>query len=142
MKTIGIINGPNMDRLGKREPHLYGTQSLHNLEALLKTEAAELNTSLLFFQSNHEGLIIDTINEWAELPIHGLIINPAAYSHTSIAIRDAISGSNIPTIEVHLSNTYQREPFRQHSYTASACKAFLCGMGFDGYVAALKFLAK
>ena len=142
MKTIGIINGPNMDRIGKREPNIYGTQSLTDLEKLLEEEADKLDSNVLCFQSNHEGEIIDKINEWADLKIDGVVINPAAYSHTSIGIRDAISGSNIPFIEVHISNIHQRETFRHHSYTAGVCKAIISGMGLEGYLVALRFFLK
>lgn len=142
MKTIGIINGPNLDRLGKRDPGIYGTQTLADLQKLLEIEAAKQHAKLFFFQSNHEGEIIDKINEWAEMKFDGAIINPAAYSHTSIGIRDAISGSNIPFIEVHISNIYQREQFRHHSFTAGACKGAIAGLGFSGYLLALEFLIK
>lgn len=142
MKTIGIINGPNMDRLGKREPEIYGTQSLADLEKLLEHEADKCGANVLCFQSNREGDIIDKINEWANMEIDGVIINPAAYSHTSIGIRDAISGSGMPFIEVHISNIHNREPFRQYSYTSGACEAVICGMGLEGYLVAFKFLSK
>lgn len=142
MKTIGIINGPNLDRLGKRNPDIYGTQTLTDLEKLLSTEASKYNAKLLFFQSNHEGVIIDKINEWAEMKFDGAIINPAAYSHTSIGIRDAITDSGISFIEVHISNIHQREPFRHHSFTLGACKGSIVGLGFSSYLLALKFLIK
>lgn len=143
MKTIGIINGPNLDRLGEREPEIYGTQTLKDLEKLLSEEAMRNKVNILCFQSNDEGLIIDTINKWAKTStVDAVIINPAAYSHTSIAIRDAIAGANMPFIEVHISNTYQREPFRHYSYTVGACKGSIVGLGFDGYLLALQFLVK
>lgn len=143
MKTIGIINGPNLERLGEREPEIYGNQTLKDLENLLEKEAKQSNVKVLFFQSNHEGEIIDKINEWAtSKTCNGVIINPAAYCHTSIAIRDAIAGANIPFIEVHLSNIFEREPFRQNSFSAGACKGSIIGLGVDGYLMALKFLLK
>ncbi len=140
MKTIGVINGPNLDRLGKREPEIYGTQSLEELEKLVREEAEKLGVKVLCFQSNREGDIIDKINEWADMKVDGVVINPAAYSHTSIGIRDAISGSGIVFIEVHISNIYSREPYRQFSYTSGVCKAVISGMGFKGYLVALRFL--
>jgi len=142
MKTIGIINGPNLDRLGKRDRDIYGTQTLADLENLITIEAEKHNAKILFYQSNHEGEIIDKISEWAETKLNGVIINPAAYSHTSIGIHDAISGANIPFIEVHISNIYQRESFRHYSFTVGACKGCIVGLGLDGYLLALQFLIK
>lgn len=140
MKTIGVINGPNLDRLGKREPEIYGTQRLADLEKLLEDEADKCGANVICFQSNKEGEIIDKISEWANMEIDGAIINPAAYSHTSIGIRDAISGAGMPFIEVHISNIHNREPFRQFSYTSGACKSVICGMGLEGYLVALRYL--
>jgi 3-dehydroquinate dehydratase-2 len=142
MKRIAIINGPNLDRLGVREPDVYGDQTLTDLENLLLQEAEVLGVSLQFFQSNHEGFIIDKIGEYADSEIFGLIINPGALTHTSLALRDALAGSDLPTIEVHISNIYKREEIRQHSMTANACIGVISGLGFDGYVAALRHLAK
>lgn len=144
MKTIGVINGPNLDRLGKRDPHIYGTETLKDLQKLLEGEAKKHDTKILFIQSNHEGEIIDKISEWAEMrsqgKIDGAIINPAAYSHTSIGIRDAISGSGIPFIEVHISNIHQRETFRHQSLTVGVCRGGIIGLGLEGYLMALRFL--
>ena len=140
MKTIGIINGPSLDRLGMREPEIYGTQTLADLEQLIKDLAQELGVNVIFFQSNHEGALIDKIAEWTDQKIDGIIINPAAYTHTSIALRDAVSASDVPFIEVHISNIYSREPFRQQSMVSSECKAVISGLGFSGYVVALKEL--
>tara|TARA_B110000285_G_scaffold26848_1_gene26240 strand:- start:50 stop:484 length:435 start_codon:yes stop_codon:yes gene_type:complete len=142
MKHIVIINGPNLDRLGKREPSIYGDQTLTDLENLLTEEAAELGVQVQFYQSNHEGFIIDEIGEFADSEVFGLIINPGAFTHTSLALRDALAGSDLPAIEVHISNIYKREAIRQHSMTAEACIGVISGLGFDGYVAALKHLAK
>jgi 3-dehydroquinate dehydratase-2 len=142
MKHIVIINGPNLDRLGKREPSIYGDQTLTDLENLLTEEAAELAVQVQFYQSNHEGFIIDKIGEFADSEVFGLIINPGAFTHTSLALRDALTGSDLPAIEVHISNIYNREQIRQHSMTAEACIGVISGLGFDGYVAALKHLAK
>lgn len=140
MKTIGILNGPNLDHLGIRETELYGTQTLEELNKLLQKEATLFKAKALCFQSNHEGDIIDKINEWVKKQIHGVVINPGAYTHTSIAIRDAIAGSGLPFIEVHISNLQKREPFRHCSYTASVCIGTISGLGLDGYLMALRYL--
>ncbi|HBM85200.1 MAG TPA: type II 3-dehydroquinate dehydratase [Opitutae bacterium] len=141
MKRIVIINGPNLDRLGKREPSIYGDQTLTDLENLLTDEAAALGVDVIFYQSNHEGFIIDEIGEYSDAEVFGLIINPGALTHTSLALRDALAGSDLPVIEVHISNIYKREAIRQHSMTADACIGVISGLGFDGYVAALRHLA-
>lgn len=142
MKHIVIINGPNLDRLGKREPSIYGDQTLTDLENLLTEEAAEIGVQVQFYQSNHEGFIIDKIGEFADSEVFGIIINPGAFTHTSLALRDALAGSDLPAVEVHISNIYNREEIRQNSMTAEACIGVISGLGFDGYVAALKHLAK
>jgi 3-dehydroquinate dehydratase-2 len=142
MKRIVIINGPNLDRLGKREPSIYGDQTLTDLENLLTEKAAELRVEVQFYQSNHEGFIIDEIGEFTDSEVYGLIINPGALTHTSLALRDALAGSDLPVVEVHISNIYKREAIRQHSMTAEACIGVISGLGFDGYVAALEHLAK
>ena len=141
MKRIVIINGPNLDRLGIREPDIYGDQTLTDLENLLTEEAESLGLQVQFYQSNHEGFIIDEIGEYSDSEVFGLILNPGALTHTSLALRDAIAGSDLPAIEVHISNIYQREDIRQHSLTAPACIGVISGLGFDGYVAALRHLA-
>lgn len=141
MKKIAILNGPNLDRLGQREPTVYGTATLRDLEKLLRAEAKQLGVRVTFFQSNHEGALIDKFGELADQGCAGVVINPGGYSHTSIALRDAISGSAIPTIEVHLSDIKKREPFRRKSMTAGACVAMISGHGFPGYVEALRQLA-
>jgi 3-dehydroquinate dehydratase-2 len=141
MKRIVIINGPNLDRLGIREPDIYGDQTLTDLENLLTEEAESLGVQVQFYQSNHEGFIIDEIGEYSDSEVFGLILNPGALTHTSLALRDAIAGSDLPAIEVHISNIYRREDIRQHSLTAPACIGVISGLGFDGYVAALRYLA-
>ena len=140
MKRIVIINGPNLDRLGIREPDIYGDQTLTDLENLLTEEAESLGVQVQFYQSNHEGFIIDEIGEYSDSEVFGLILNPGALTHTSLALRDAIAGSDLPAIEVHISNIYRREDIRQHSLTAPACIGVISGLGFDGYVAALRHL--
>ncbi len=143
MKRIVIINGPNLDRLGQREPATYGDQTLTDLENLLVEEATALGVDVQFYQSNHEGFIIDEINnEFADGEVFGLIINPGALTHTSLALRDALAGTDLPVIEVHISNIYKREAIRRHSMTADACLGLISGLGFDGYVAALRHLAR
>ena len=142
MKRIVIINGPNLDRLGLREPEIYGDETLTDLENLLTEEVESLGVEVQFYQSNHEGFIIDEIGEYADAEVFGLIINPGALTHTSLALRDAISGSDLPVIEVHISNIYRREEIRKHSITAPACIGVISGLGFGGYVAALRHLAQ
>ena len=142
MKRIVIINGPNLDRLGMREPEIYGDQTLTDLENLLTSEAKTLGIEVQFYQSNHEGFIIDEINtKYADGEVFGLIVNPGALTHTSLALRDAIAGSDLPTIEVHISNIYKREEIRKHSMTAETCIGVISGLGFFGYVVALRYLA-
>lgn len=141
MKTIGILNGPNLNRLGKREPEIYGSETLEDLEQQLKKAAEMLNCTIRFFQSNHEGELVDTIYEYADSGCDGLIFNPGAYTHTSIALRDAISGSELPTIEVHISNVHKRESFRHQSMLAPVCIGAIAGLGLKGYSYALEHLA-
>ena len=141
MKQIAILNGPNLDRLGKREPEIYGATTLADLEAALRQEFAAVAT-LTFFQSNHEGALIDRIGTLADAKIDGLVINGGAFTHTSVALRDALLGAKIPTIEVHISNLYKREAFRHQSYTAPACVGVITGLGLEGYYAAVRYLVK
>jgi 3-dehydroquinate dehydratase-2 len=141
MKTIAILNGPNLDRLGKREPEIYGKATLGDLEKALRAEfgsAAELE----FFQSNHEGELIDRIAKLADSKADGIVINGGALTHTSVALRDALLGAHIPAVEVHISNIYKREEFRHVSLTAPACAAVITGLGLEGYHAAIRFLLK
>lgn len=141
MKRIGILNGPNLDRLGKREPEVYGHATLADLESALREEAVSLGLEIECFQSNHEGALIDTLHRMADAEFHGLILNPGGLTHTSIALRDAVAGTGLPAIEVHLSNVHSRETFRHHSYTAGVCQGVIAGLGFEGYRAALRYLA-
>ncbi len=140
-QRIAILNGPNLDRLGKREPEVYGHASLANLEAALRAEFASV-AQLDFFQSNHEGALIDRIASLADAKVHGVVFNPGALTHTSVALRDALAGSGLRIVEVHISNIYRREEFRRHSLTAPACVGVISGLGFDGYHAAVRFLLK
>ena len=141
MKTIAILNGPNLDRLGKREPEIYGKTTLADLERGLREEFGSKAT-LEFFQSNHEGQLIDRIAQLADQKVDGIVINAGALTHTSVALRDALLGAHLPTIEVHISNIYKREEFRHLSLTAPACVAVITGLGLEGYHAAVRFLLR
>ncbi|MGE4353782.1 MAG: type II 3-dehydroquinate dehydratase [Oscillospiraceae bacterium] len=138
MKIL-IINGPNINMLGIREPEIYGGKTFDDLIHYIKAACAELGVEAEFFQSNHEGAIVDAIQD-AYGRIDGIVINPAAYTHTSIAILDALKAVAIPAVEVHLSDVTAREDFRQISYAGMACRTRFIGMGFDGYIAAIKHL--
>lgn len=145
MKKILVIHGPNLDLLGKREPEIYGKTTLNEINESLKTMAKKAGFSVNFSQSNHEGEIVDLIGS-ARGKFDLLIINPAAYTHTSIAIRDAVAASGLPAIEVHLSNIYSREEFRQNSLIAPVCIGQISGFGSHSYnlafAAAESFLKK
>ena len=143
MKIL-ILNGPNLQLLGKRETDVYGKTTLKDIENSLIEKASALSSSLelVFFQSNHEGEIIDKISSSFTENYDGIIINPAAYTHTSIAIYDALKAVQIPAIEVHISNIYQREEFRRHSVIAAACIGQVAGLGTEGYLLALQALTK
>ncbi len=136
---IAVVNGPNLDVLGKRQPGIYGTTTLAEIEAGLTERAQSLGVQLQFFQSNSEGAIIDYLHE-LEGVVDGLIINPAAFSHYSVAVRDALAFLSIPVIEVHLSNIYTREPFRHHSITSEVVTGQISGLGHQGYSLALQGL--
>ena len=142
MKKIAILNGPNLNRLGRREPGIYGTATLKDLEKLVRTEARKLGVTVTFFQSSHEGALVDKIHALADRGIEGFIVNFGAYSHTSIALHDALKAAGLPAIEVHISDISKREKFRHHSMTAAACIGLISGRGFPGYVEALRRLAK
>ncbi len=137
MKIL-VINGPNLNMLGIREPDIYGAQSFQTLEKFIKDSAAALGHSVTLFQSNHEGEIVDVIQS-AYGVYEGIVINPAAYTHTSVAILDALKAVAIPTVEVHLSDINSREEFRKHSYVSLVAKKTIAGYGFDGYKMALEY---
>ena len=139
MKKIAILNGPNLDRLGLREPEIYGRSTLADLEKGLRAEFGA-EAELIFFQSNHEGDLIDRIAELADAKVAGLVLNAGALTHTSVALRDALLGAHLPAVEVHISNVYRREEFRHRSLTAPACVAVIAGLGLSGYHAAVRFL--
>jgi 3-dehydroquinate dehydratase-2 len=141
MKTIAILNGPNLDRLGKREPEIYGRATLADLEATLRAEFGA-STKLEFFQTNHEGALLDKIAALADAKADGLVLNPGGFTHTSVALRDALAGSGLRVVEVHISNIYRREAFRHESLTAAVSLAVISGLGLEGYHAAVRFLLK
>ena len=134
-----VINGPNLNMLGLREPKIYGSQNFEVLQSFIKEACREENIECELFQSNHEGAIVDKIQA-AYGNFDGIVINPAAYTHTSVAILDALSAVSIPTVEVHLSDIHSREEFRHHSFVSSVAVKTICGLGFDGYKEAVKFL--
>lgn len=136
---ILIINGPNINFLGKREPEIYGNRSYKDLLETIKTEANALGVTVEFYQSNHEGDLVDAIQN-AYRRADGIIINPAAYTHTSVALLDAVKAVGIPTVEVHLSDPDTREEFRKISYIRAACIQTFKGFGFDSYIKALHYL--
>ena len=139
MKIL-VINGPNLNMLGIREPDIYGAQTFAALEEFIYQSAKELSIDVTLYQSNHEGAIVDIIQD-AYKKYDGILINPAAYTHTSIAILDALKAVAIPTVEVHLSDINSREEFRKHSYVSLIAKKTICGLGFEGYREALKYFA-
>ena len=134
-----IINGPNLNLLGLREPDIYGKQDFHALERFIRDACAEAGVEAALFQSNHEGAIVDAIQD-AFGKMDGIVINPAAYTHTSVAILDALKAVRIPAVEVHLSDISQRESFRQISYAGMACVKSYIGLGFEGYRQAVFYL--
>jgi 3-dehydroquinate dehydratase-2 len=137
--NILVLNGPNLGTLGRREPAVYGTKTLADLETLLSNHAKELGVELRFRQSNHEGQLID----WIETdPSDGIIVNPGALSHYSLALADALRGCGKPVVEVHISNVFGREPDRHRMVTAAAATGVISGLGFEGYLAAMDYLAK
>lgn len=138
MKKILVIHGPNLNRLGIREPKIYGLTTLAALNASLHTQAISHHASLSFFQSNSEAELIDRIHQAADELVDFIIINPAAFTHTSIAIRDALMSVAIPFYEVHISNIFARESFRHHSYLSDIAQGVLCGFGVKGYKLALQ----
>jgi 3-dehydroquinate dehydratase II len=140
-KTLYVLNGPNLNLLGAREPHIYGHATLADVEKLCRSAAKRHGFTVIFRQSNHEGEIVDWINEARAKKAAGLIINPAGHTTTSIAILDALLAMQTPVIEVHISNIHAREEFRRHSYVSRAARAVICGFGIDGYALAITGLA-
>jgi 3-dehydroquinate dehydratase-2 len=141
MKTIWVLNGPNLNLLGVREPAIYGHHTLEDVRALCEKTCAVHGFSLEFRQTNHEGTLVDWVHEagqvHAEGNLAGLVINAGAYTHTSIALADAIKATGVTLVEVHISNVFARESFRHHSYLSPLAKAILCGFGIQGYALAI-----
>jgi 3-dehydroquinate dehydratase-2 len=138
--TILLLNGPNLNLLGTREPEIYGHDTLADVEQLCRETAASLGFELRAVQSNHEGVLIDAIHE-ARTTAAGIVMNPGAFTHTSVALADAISGVQLPTIEVHISNVHQREAFRHHSFISPVASSIIVGAGVNGYKLAVQQLA-
>ena len=142
MKKIGLLNGPNLDRLGKREPEVYGSVTLDEILNKVKSKAETCNCEMEAFQSNHEGALIDKIHQWADSGFSGLILNPGGLTHTSVALRDAVVASGLKTVEVHLSNIHAREDFRHKSLISGIAAAVVAGMSHHCYISALRFLSE
>ena len=142
MKKILVMNGPNLDLTGIRKKNVYGAETLEDINRELAAYGEGKGVQVDFYQSNHEGALIDKIAALADAKFDGLVFNPGAFTHTSVALRDALAGAGLRTIEVHISNIYRREEFRHHSYTAAVSQAVITGLGFEGYHAAVRFLLK
>ncbi len=142
MKNILVINGPNLRKLGTREPSVYGSETLNDVCERIEKEAVTLSANVSFFVSDNEGELCSAVNDAPTKGFDAIIINPAAYTHTSVALRDAIKTANLPTIEVHITNVYTREEFRKKSLTAAVCLGQITGLGTDGYLLALYKLCK
>ena len=142
-RSITVINGPNLDRLGKRQPEVYGSTTLRDLESQIREEAESLSIEVSFVQSNHEGELIDAVHAAADAG-HGVIINPGGFTHTSVALRDALAeiADGEGFVEVHISNVHARESFRHHSYLSPIAKGVIAGLGTFGYRAALRYFAE
>lgn len=140
--TLWVLHGPNLDRLGRREPAVYGHATLADVDAACAEVAAEHGFALVCRQSAHEGALIGWLHEAADAGAAGIVINPGGYTHTSVALRDAVASVDVPVVEVHLSNVHARESFRHVSLTAGACVGAIAGLGVEGYRAALRFLAR
>jgi 3-dehydroquinate dehydratase II len=141
MATIYVLNGPNLNLLGTREPDIYGHATLADVEKLCRATADKFGWTVELRQSNHEGELVDWIHEAARTSAAGIVLNAGAYTHTSVAIHDAIAAVKVPVIEVHISNVFAREHMRHHSYVAPVAKASLCGFGIEGYALAINGLA-
>lgn len=141
-KHLLLLNGPNLNLLGTREPHIYGATTLADVERAAQEQAAAAGAQLAVFQSNHEGALIDRIHAARAEGVDYIVINPGGYTHTSVALRDALAGIAIPFVEVHISNIYQREAFRHHSYLSAIATGTICGLGIEGYRLAIDFALK
>ncbi len=145
MKTVFVLNGPNLNLLGTREPAVYGARTLADVEQICASACARHGFALRFHQSNHEGALVDWIHEAGRLhaqgQLAGLVFNAGAYTHTSVALHDAVKGTGVPMVELHISNVHAREPFRHHSYLSVVARAVMCGLGVQGYGLAIDALA-
>lgn len=146
MRKILVLNGPNLNLLGQREPGVYGAATLADVETLCRDTASRLGFGIDFRQSNHEGVLVDALQEAGRGvkagEVLGVVFNPGAYTHTSIALHDAIKGAEVPVIETHISNVHARETFRHHSYISPAAAGIVVGFGVDGYAVAIEGLAR
>lgn len=137
-----LLNGPNLNLLGSREPEVYGSTTLADIEAAAVAQTAQAGAQLATFQSNHEGVLIDRIHKAKKDGIDAIVINPGGLTHTSVALRDALTAVAIPFVEIHISNIHQRENFRHHSYLSDIATGVICGLGTEGYAAAIDFALK
>ena len=141
-KKILLINGPNLNMLGTREPEVYGSTTLADIEQAATAQATAAGAALVSFQSNHEGALIDRIQLAKQEGVDAIVINPGGLTHTSVALRDALAAVDIPFVEVHISNIHKREAFRHHSYLSGIAVGVICGLGVEGYPAAINFALK
>ncbi len=141
-KKLLLLNGPNLNLLGTREPAVYGATTLADIEQAAREQAAAAGSSIDCFQSNHEGALIDRIHAAKTEGVDAIVINPGGLTHTSVALRDALAGVDIPFVEVHISNIHKREEFRQHSFLSAIAQGTICGLGADGYRFAIDFALK
>ncbi|KAH8597858.1 catabolic 3-dehydroquinase [Bisporella sp. PMI_857] len=141
-KKILLLNGPNLNLLGTREPGIYGSDTLADIEGRAVAQAQASGHELLYFQTNHEGVLLDRIHKAREEGVEAIVINAGAFTHQSVALRDALTGVNIPFIEVHISNVHAREEFRHKSYLSDKAVAVICGLGTYGYEAAVEFCVR
>ena len=141
-KNLLLINGPNLNMLGTREPEVYGSTTLADIEQAAAAQAAAAGAALASFQSNHEGALIDRIQQARLEAVDAIVINPGGLTHTSVALRDALAAVDIPFVEVHISNNHKREAFRHHSYLSGIAVGVICGLGVEGYQAAIDFALK
>jgi 3-dehydroquinate dehydratase-2 len=141
-KNILLLNGPNLNLLGSREPEKYGSTTLADVERAAAEQVASVGASINCFQSNHEGALIDRIHAAKGAGVDAIVINPGGLTHTSVALRDALSGVAIPFVEIHITNIHQREEFRHHSYLSAIAQGVICGLGVEGYRAAIDYALK
>ena len=141
-KNLLLLNGPNLNLLGSREPEVYGATTLQEIEQAATEQALAAHAKITCFQSNHEGLLIDQIQAARQTGVDAIVINPGGLTHTSVALRDALAGVAIPFVEVHISNIYRRESFRHHSYLSELASGVICGLGTDGYRIGIEYALK